>query len=278
MAKTVSDYVLIKDYNPAYRFWIRALLKKKRLIGDREYSWKEAQHIIMDMDARGVKDDFFLHYFWAWRDHPDQPPDYFGLLEDVLPLRKNEGPDLGTLAQLDEEARNRGQRILLGIEDAAKDFYEFYDRFLAQPLARDLDRGAEGEKLMGYFVWEELGRVPDIRVHSREEMEKGVNRIAVELLEWLQNVTFEKILNDTKETLTQHYENGLSRANPEHGYHFKSKYVELSANTSPGSAKAVTTILMPARGHRVVKEGYAGVYYPMYYVQKLRKWEHRSEE
>jgi hypothetical protein len=263
----VSDYTLIKDYNPAYRYWIRALLKKKRLMGDREYSWKEAQHISMDMAARGVKDDFFMHYFWAWRDHPEHPPDYFSILGEALPIHKEERPDLAAIAQLDKEARTRGQRILLGIEDAAKDFTDFYDRFLAQPLARDLESG-EGEKLMDYFEWDELGRVPDIRVHSKDEMEVAERKIAVELLQWLQNITLEKILDDIKEALSQHYENGLAKASTEHGYHFKSKYVELSANKVPRSKEAVTTILMPARGHSVVKEGYAGVYFPMYYVQK----------
>ncbi len=264
----MSNYVLIKDYNPAYRYWIRALLKKKRLMGDREYSWKEAQQIIMDMDARGVKDDFFQHYFWDWRDHPDYPPDYFDLLREVLPIYKDERPDLAALTKLDEEARERGQRILLGVEDAAKDFYEFYDRILARPLARHVERGAAGEKLMGYFAHEEIARVPDVRVHSQEEMEKAEHNIAVELLQWLQSVTFEGILDDIKQTLTQHYENGLAKASTEHGYHFKSKYVELSANIVPGSDKAVTTILRPARGYGVVKEGYAGVYFPMYYVLK----------
>jgi hypothetical protein len=237
-------------------------------MGDREYSWKEAQQISMDMAARGVKDDFFQHYFWAWRDHPEHPPDYFRLLGEALPIYKEKRPDLAAIAQLDKEARTRGQRILLSIEDAAKDFYEFYDRFLAQPLVRDLDRGAEGEKLMRYFEFEELRRIPDVRNHSPEEMEKGVNRIAVELLQWLQNVTFEKVLDDAKETVIQHYENGLAVANTEYSYHFNGNYVEISAHEVPKSDKAVTTFLTPARGRSVVKEGYAGVYYPMFYVQK----------
>jgi len=67
----VNRYVLIKSYNPAYSPWLRAYLKQKRILGDREYSWKEAQQIIMDMDARGVHDDFFQKYFWAWAEHPE---------------------------------------------------------------------------------------------------------------------------------------------------------------------------------------------------------------
>jgi hypothetical protein len=46
-------FVLIRTYNLAYVPWLRACLKQKRIMGDREYSWKEAQNILMDMDARG---------------------------------------------------------------------------------------------------------------------------------------------------------------------------------------------------------------------------------
>ena len=264
----MSSYVLIKDYNPAYRYWIRAYLKQKKIMGEREYSWKEAQQISMDMAARGVDDTFFRSYFWFWRDHPEHPPDYFDLVHMALTIYKDGKPDLAALAQLDLEARKRGQRIVFTIEDAARDFHYFYDQFLTKPLTRDLDVSIEGKMLMRYFEYEEFAKLPDSRFHDQAKIGEESRHIAVDLLQWLRTITPEKILDDITQTLAQHYDKGLASANPEHSYIFKSRYVVVSAHRTPGPEKLVTTFLKPARGYGVVKEGYAGVHFPMYYVEK----------
>ncbi len=263
----MSRYTLIKEYNPAYRYWLRVDLKKKRILGDREYSWKEAQDISMDMHKRGVHDDFFQKYFWAWADHPEHAPDYLHLLRMILPIDKDKKLDLAAIAEFDAKARTRGQRILFAVEDAAKDFYDFYDRFLVKPLARDLERGADGKKLRGYFEFEEHSKVPDLRIHGPEMVEKATQEVARELLERLRVITPEKILEDIKKTLDEHYDKGLTTASPENSYYYKSEYVEISAHRSEGADKTVKAFLMPSRGYGVVKEGYRGVYYPMYYVE-----------
>jgi hypothetical protein len=184
----------------------------------------------------------------------------------VLPIDKDEQPDLETLAQLDREAKGRGQNILFMMEEVAKNFHDFYDKFLTNPLARDLERGAEGKRLREYFEYEEFAKVPDNRIHSPEKVEKVTQDIARGLLGWLRPITPEKILEDTRSTLGHHYDKGLAEATLERGYHYKSQYVEISANKSEGPDKSVTTFLMPARGYGIVKEGYEGVHYPMYYV------------
>lgn len=194
----MNKYVLINSYNPAYNYWLRAHLREKKILGDREYSWKEAQDIIMDMHARAVHDDFFQKYFSAWADHPEHSPDYFHLLRIVLPIDKDDKPDLAAIAQLDKEETKRNQRILFTVEDVAKDFYNFYDMFLTKPLARDLERGAEGSKLSGYFEYAEHTRVSDLRVHDPEKGEEARQGIARGLTERLREVTTEKILEGIK--------------------------------------------------------------------------------
>lgn len=263
----MRNYVLIRDYNPAYRYWIRAHLKQKRIVGDREYSWKEAQQISMDMAARGVKDEFFKRYFGGWGNHPEHPPDYFDLLCMTLPIYKDEKLDFAAIAQLDSEARKRDQRILFTAEDAAKDFYDFYDKFLSKPLAQDLERGAEGRKLITYFEYEELAGIPDIRVHGEERAEEGRQAIAAELLERLRAITPEKILLDIKRTLERHYDKGFAAATPDGSYNYSSEFVRLSTHRLRNSGERVTTFLKPARSYGVLKEGYEGVYYPTYYVE-----------
>src|SRR5712691_2168152 len=139
----MNRYVLVRNYNPAYDYWLRAHLKEKRIMGDREYSWKEAQDVSMDMDSRGAHDDFFRRYFLTWANHPEYPPDHFGLLRMVVPIENHDGLDFAAIAQLDREARKRNQGILFSIEDAARDFYDYYDRYQVKPLASDLEKGAK---------------------------------------------------------------------------------------------------------------------------------------
>lgn len=262
----VNRYLLIKDYNPAYRFWLRAELKKKRILGDREYSWKEAQDISIDMHSRGVHDDFFEKYFAAWTDAPEYSPDYFHLLRRILPIDKDGKPDLAVIAQLDNEAQKRGQRILCTIEDAAKDFYDFYNNFLTKPLARDLERHAEGRKLSNFFEYEEFIKLPDPTIHGAEKVEKASQEVASGLLQWLRGITPDRILDDIKRTLDQHYDKAVASASPEHSYNYKSEYVDISAYRSAGADGPAKTFLTPSRRRSAIRERYEEVFYPTYYV------------
>ncbi|TLY12267.1 MAG: hypothetical protein E6K86_11715 [Thaumarchaeota archaeon] len=265
----MKRYVLIKEYNPAYDFWLRAHLKEKRIMGDREYSWKEAQQILIDLDERGRTDEFFQSHFLAWRDHPEYPPAYLYLLRLILPIYAHGEIDLGKMAQLDREARIRHQRILFSLDDAASDFYDFYAKVITQPLERDLERGASGRTLSNYFEFEEFGRLPDVRVVGLETVEKAVHKVAVELLRQLQKITLDKILCDTRITLDQHYDRGMTEATSERTYIHTSEFVRLMIQRSSGPSDPATVILCPARGHGVIREGYEGVFYPTYYVQEM---------
>ncbi len=265
----VNKYVLIKEYNPTYDYWLRTHLRERRILGDREYSWREAQDISIDMKNRGRADDFFQKYFSAWGDHPEYSPNYFHLLRKVIPIDNEGGKlDLPAIAKLEAEARTRGLRILFTVEDAAKDFYAFYDNFLTKPLARDLERGANGNKLVRYFEYEEFHKVPDHRAQSPEKIEKATQEVARKLLEWLHGITPETILDDINSTLDQHYEKGLAIANLGESYDYQSVFVHFSAHKSDGPDEPAKTFLRPARNHVVLKDGYEGVYYPMYYVER----------
>jgi hypothetical protein len=240
-------------------------------MGDRDYSLKELEHMSIDLGRRGVKDELFQRYFWAYSRHPEYQPDYLSILRLAIPRVAVHGElNLKTMSQLDDAARARSQRILQTIEDAAKDFHDFYENVLTNPLAQDLERNETRRRLMTYFEHEEIVRVPDIRTHSEEEVEEGGRTIAFELLKWLRTVTRVKILNDIKVTLDRHYAEGQESANLHQTCTYKSHYVKLSANRSEERDGAVTTLLTPARGHGAVKEGYAGVYFPAFRVQ-IRK-------
>ncbi len=253
-------YILVKEYNPTYDYWLRGYLKKKKIMGDRDHSWKEAQDIITDMHARGIQDEFFQGYFWSWRNHPDFPPSNFSLLSMIMPVYKNERIDLDFIAQLDKEAKERQQKVIFTIDDAAEVFNSFYDVFIKKPLSLELEKGAEGRALTRYFEGEELDQLLKLKV---EEARHG---IAVKLLDWLNKITTHKILDDITLTLDQHYEKGITESSPQHSYLHGSEYVKLSIHRTREVGPA-SAFLAPARGHRVLKEGYEGVYFPSYYVE-----------
>ncbi len=267
----MKRYVLVKEYNPAYDFWLRAHLKEKRIMGDREYSWKEAQQILIDMGERGTTDEFFQSHFLAWRDHPEYPPAHLYLLRLILPVYENGKIDLQKMMQLDKEATSRGQRILFGLEEAASDFIDFYAKVITRPLERDLERGASGRTLSNYFEFGEFDRLPDVRVVGLEKVEEAEHEVAVELLSRLQSITTDKILRDIKNTLDRHYDRGMTEATPERSYIHTSEFVRLIIDClSSRQGDFSTVTLSPARGYGVIREGYEGVFYPTYYVQETR--------
>src|SRR5580700_6072681 len=102
----MSDYVFIEEYNPAYRPWIRAGLRRRRMMGDREYSLKELEQMSMDMSLRKVRDELFQAYFYRWSGHKEYQPDYFYFLRLAMPtIYKGEKLDFKVISQLDSEAR-----------------------------------------------------------------------------------------------------------------------------------------------------------------------------
>ncbi len=110
--------------------------------------------------------------------------------------------------------------------------------------------------------------VSNHRAQSPKEEEAATQLAARELFEWLSAITPEKILDDTTQTLDQHYERGLAAATPEHSYDHQSEYVHFSAHRSESADKPAKTFLRPARLYGVIKEGYDGVFYPTYQVLK----------
>ncbi len=50
-----------------------------------------------------------------------------------------------------------------------------------------------------------------------------------------------------------------------------------SAHRSGGPDKPATAFLRPARNCGVIKEGYEGVYYPMYYVEQVLQYSRRMK-
>src|SRR4029077_3450407 len=106
-------------------------------------------------------------------------PDYFHLLRLAVPTTYNgETPDFQVITKLDSEARDRGEKIFLTVEDAAKDIYDFYDVCLIRPLSQDLERAAGREQLLRYFETEQFKKIPDNRVHSQEKIDAAVREIA----------------------------------------------------------------------------------------------------
>lgn len=176
--------------------------------------------------------------------------------------------DFKVISELDSEARGRGQKIILTIGDAAQDIYDYYDQCLVQPLARELESGSSREELLHFLEYEEMKKIPDNKTHSEEEVDEAVFELATRSLEQLRMITPEKILDDIRQTLDEHYGTGIAVASPQESYNYKSKYVKTSAHRQKGADMPVVTFMTPARGYRPIKEGYEGALYPSYHVYK----------
>jgi len=265
----MNKYVLIKDYNPAYLHWIRSYLKKSRILGDREYSFREVQEILIDQNARGAQSEFLRNYFWFWRDHPELPPAYFDLFSKSIPRMIRDGePDVKLLAAMDVEARNRNGRILFDVQDVANDFFNFYRDFLVTPLNQEIEKGAEGRTLVRFFESDELGKIPDTRIYGDNNVEEAERKLAVELLRHLKKMTLNGFLDDIVIVLERYYDRKVGRSGTVDDAHH-SGAVHLSVNKShvSGEGLAIPSI-SPARGYRALRKGHEGVYFPTYYVQK----------
>lgn len=117
-----------------------------------------------------------------------------------------------------------------------------------------------------YFEGEELDRLLNLKMVGAEKVEDARHSIAVKLLEWLRQTTFDKILHDTRMTPEQHYERGMTDAGPKRGYLHKPEYVKLSIHRAK-EAEPATAFLTPAKGYSIIKDGYEDVYFPSYYVE-----------
>lgn len=65
-----------------------------------------------------------------------------------------------------------------------------------------------------YFEGEELDRLLNLKMVGAEKVEDARHSIAVKLLEWLRQTTFDKTLHDTRMTPEQYYERGMTDAGP----------------------------------------------------------------
>jgi hypothetical protein len=224
--------------------------------------------VLIDMDARGARDEFFKRYFWYWRDHPEYQPAYFSLLSEAVPAIRKDGKfDKEVLDSLDMEAGKRGEKVLFSPADASIDFWKFYHDVLRVPLNRDIERGADGAKLSAYFEFEELSKIPDIRVYGREKVNAAERDIAIELSHWLGKITSEKISEDIIEALN-HYDEAIIRTNAGSSFVGQFGHVKLLASP-PLHSVAQDVLLMPRRSYGVIEEGYEGVLYPTFVISQL---------
>lgn len=263
----MSRFILIKEYNSAYRPWIRAALKQKRIMGDREYSLRELEQMSMDSLFGGFKDELFQTYFYHLSGHKEYLPDYLSLLRLAVPeVYRGQEPNFHVIARLDGEARGRREKILLTPEDAAGGIHDFYENHLARPLSEDLEKGAGREQLLRYFEGDEFKMIPDNRANPPEKVDEVIHEIAASLLQGFREMTHEGVLTDITQVLDERYDEALAAAVPGKSYNHKSKYVHLSAHRTEGADAPTIVTLRPARGFGPITKGYEGALYPEYYV------------
>ncbi len=289
-------YFFIKEYNPAYDFFVLRYFKSKGLDVDENLTYEQASSIASMLQKKGETgadehgprqyfafkknlaphESLFWDYRRGWSYHPEVRESDEWYFYEATGIKR---ADIDRMAKLERELPEGRGKLLFTREDVAADFSDFYVRFLRNPLRRDMKQGKIGTELFKYLSDGERESLPDSRVVGREKFEAETHRIAGEAQKWLDEITPEKISGDIDRVLQEHWKNtdhikqGHSMSDPgKKSWHcqHKSEYVELIYFRDEGVEGQLPT-LQPARGFRIwVKhpweEGWESVLFPMYGV------------
>lgn len=273
------NYVFIKRYNPAYDFFLIRYFKEGGIDAGEKLSWKRADYkqlLLQEKSDLTPHEKLFLSYIRSWRDHPESRPSLHNLFEKML---SSSGTDeVKKLMQLQSELPSGKGKLLFSEREVAADISNFYIRYIATPLRKEMEEGVKGRKLAKFFIHEEHDHILKFRP-SPERMDEESSRVAKELLARLGRTSTQRVLGDLSQILTAHFNS------PEHMKPYKylppndlkkvrrceHKSELLSLNVYQElEDDDVTGILAPIRGFGQIEEGWQEVLFPRYYVKASR--------
>lgn len=271
-------YVFIKRYNPAYDFFLVRYFKEGGIDAGEKLSWKRADYkqlLLQERSDLTPHEKLFLSYIRAWRQHPETRPSLHELFEKI-PV--GGGDEVKKLMQLQSELPSGKGKLLFSTEEVAADISNFYTRYIADPLRKEMEKGVKGRKLSKYFVHEEHNRVLKFR-ESPKTMDEEATRVAKELRARLSKTNTQRVLEDLSQILNAHFNS------PEHMKPYKYlppddlkkvrrcehilDYVRLNMYHELEDDD-LTGILTPIRGLGQIEEGWEEVLFPWYYVKQAK--------
>ncbi len=216
---TRIEYVLIKEYNPAYGFFIFRFFKENGIKVDQKITLREAEGVALafqnkEQEARGKEPTKFLVWggwgndlatpeklFWDfvhyWSNGPWHRPTNLSFFERIF--AGNRLPGYNRLKELEVEVASndkQSNKLLFTTDEAATDIVAFYTKHIIDPLRKELAGGRSRRRLLKYLSFNEMRRIPDVRLVGTEKHDKVIERMALEVLNWLGAVTEDEVARE----------------------------------------------------------------------------------
>ncbi len=276
------SYSFVRRYNKAYDFFLTRYFNEHGISFDENTSFEEAEVRFKlgcgEPKEMSPAEDLFCAYVRSWGSHRECRPALYNLLSFALGTR--DGLDLTTIRKLKTELLNGRGKLIFSEREAADDIAHFYKRYMTDALRRDLRNGDNGGAISKYFSMKEVKQLPNLGKVGAEAFEDAHQRIALELLRWLEQIDSEKILLDTRQLLQEHLKDrahmqplDLSKhgdPRPAMDCYHDSSYVKLYGFYRAQDDFQSMTI-NPERGFRVYlkhnwDDDWSAIVFPQYYI------------
>ena len=274
-------YVFVREYNPAYDFYLFEYFRGGGMSVDGELTIERARRMRKTLEEKPSlksEEKLFCDYVSVWNQHPESRPSLYYLFNKI-PAHHGE-PNASRLAELESDRPPREDRILFSAEDVAKDFTNFYKRQIGDALKHEIESDAPGSKLGRYLSSHEINSLPDSRVQGPQKAEEAIRRKSREVLGWANKVTSDLVLKDIEQVLGEHSGSqvhmrrtrrlGSSSRQEVDWCEHKSEYVRLAVYQDILQA-STSMFLEPVRGYGSVQDYYEDVLFPRYYALELKE-------
>ncbi len=271
--------MFVKRYNLAYDAFLIRFFNQGGIKFDEKTTYEEVAprwNLLSRRDDMTTAEKLLCDYVSNWGSHPEARPTYYELFDKAI---GGDGwPDLKKLRELESQIVQADGRFIFSRDEVASIISKFYSRYLRDPLRAELEEGHGGKDLLRFFSMKEIQVLPIRLTATQDEDESLRNKVAGELLLWLDSVTPEKIDLDIQRVLEEHermgehmkaFDSFTRPIEKEWSCAHESEYVALDSYRG-ATGKRLSTYLNPARGSdasdHVIEMGWQIVTFPNFLV------------
>ena len=261
-------YVFVKEFNPAYDFYLFEYFQAGGIRVDEELTIERARRLRKALEEKSSlrsEEKLFCDYVSTWTEHPQSRPSLYYLFNKIPANSGSLSEE--RLADLESHHEGVRGRLLFSLDDVVEEIQAFYRRRLKDTLQGEIRAGARSTQLARFFISNEIDRLPDSRVHGLEKVEKAIQRTAREVVAWLERTSPSGTRKDIEYVIEEHSNSPphMRRSRYLDSCEHKSEYVRLAVHRDIRDNSA-SMYLLPVRGFGAVEKYYWDVMFPKYYV------------
>src|SRR5207247_5935956 len=132
-------YVFVREYNPAYDFYLFEYFRGGGMSVDGELTIERARRMRRTLEEKPSlksEEKLFCDYVSVWNQHPESRPSLYYLFNKI-PANSGD-PSAGRLAELESRLERGRGRLLFSIEDVVAELLAFYKKRLKDTLQREI--------------------------------------------------------------------------------------------------------------------------------------------